>query len=108
MKQSLWSYYIEYVLALATKNLSVLVVDNLNYYVLDESANLVLKRLGSNVCPLLANMTAFCQLLDIGVMGPLKAKIGSIWLANITETKTTAEKQKSMVELTIEAFKKDQ
>jgi DDE superfamily endonuclease len=60
MEPSLWSYYIEYVLALAIKNPSVLVVDNLDCHVLDKSVNFVAKRLGSKVCPLMASTTSFC------------------------------------------------
>ena len=51
---------------------NVLVMDNQDYHVSNESIDLVVERLGSKVCPLLANSTLYCQLLDVGVMGPLK------------------------------------
>jgi hypothetical protein len=51
MEQSLWSYYIEYVLAPAIKNPSVLVVGNLDCYVSDESVNLVVERLEAKYFP---------------------------------------------------------
>jgi hypothetical protein len=73
--------------------------------VLDESIDLAIERLGSKVCPLLTKITLFCQPLDVKVMGPLKAKIQNIWLADTTETRTAAEKQTCLVELRIKAFK---
>jgi hypothetical protein len=91
------------VLALAIKNPSFLVMDHLDCYVANESVNLVVAKQGSKVCLLPTNTTAFCQLLDVRVMGSLKAKIHSICLS--AATWTIAVKQKCTVEVTIKAFK---
>jgi hypothetical protein len=78
MEQSIWNYFIDTMLAPEIENLLLLIVDNLYYHMLAESINYCAKQLGSEVCSLLGNTTSYCQLLDVGIMGPLKAKIWSM------------------------------
>jgi DDE superfamily endonuclease len=70
------------VLAPEIENMLLLIVDNPNCYVLAKSVNYCVEQLGSDVCPLPENTASYGQLLDVGVMELLKAKIGNMWLAN--------------------------
>jgi hypothetical protein len=54
---------------------AVLLVDNFDCHVSEEGQRLVAEEANATVVPLPPNSTAVCQPLDVGVMGPLKAKI---------------------------------
>ena len=85
-------------------NPSVIVVDNLDCHVSEDSVNICAEKLGSEIYPLPENTTSYCQPLDVGVMGPLKAKLRTLWLVNSTKAKTVSEKRKLAIDLTIKAF----
>jgi hypothetical protein len=54
------------------------------------------------LCPFPPHSTSVCQPLDVGVMGPLKAKLRWLWLEECSfERVTAAEKRKRMMERTI-------
>jgi DDE superfamily endonuclease len=86
------------------ENISLLIVDNLDCHVLAKSVNFCTEKLCSEVCSFLKNMTSYCQQLDIGVMGSLKAKIWSMWLVNTIKAKTALEKKRLAIELTSETW----
>lgn len=103
MEQSIWSWYIENVLRFEIQDPSVLLVDNLDCHISQTSVNIVAESLGSEVVPLPENCTSVCQPLDVGVMGPLKKKIQTLWLSESSK-KSAAEKRKLAIQLTIRAF----
>ncbi|KAG6949788.1 hypothetical protein JG687_00014627, partial [Phytophthora cactorum] len=59
---------------------SVLLVDNLDCHVSDESETTVKNELGSILQDLPKNSTSVCQPLDVSIMGPMKAKLKELWL----------------------------
>ncbi|KAG2776141.1 hypothetical protein Pcac1_g13481 [Phytophthora cactorum] len=73
---------------------SVLLVDNLNCHVSDESEMIVKKELHSILQALPKNSTSVCQSLDVGIMGPLKAKLKELWLAERPPPLKPGEKRK--------------
>lgn len=83
---------------------SVLLVDNFDAHVSDEGTALVAEEANCQVCPLPANSTSVCQPLDVGVMGPLKAKLRTFWVTEKGVAKTAAEKRLAMVKRTIAAW----
>ncbi|DAZ97204.1 TPA: hypothetical protein N0F65_003835 [Lagenidium giganteum] len=56
---------------------SVLLMDNLDVHVAEESYDIVAGEFNTTIQALPANATSTCQPLDVGVMGPLKAMIRS-------------------------------
>ncbi|KAG6951232.1 hypothetical protein JG687_00013742, partial [Phytophthora cactorum] len=82
---------------------SVLLVDNFDCHVSDEGQRLVAEVANATVVPLPPNSTAVCQLLDVGVMGPLKAKIRNSGSRSTGGTAT--EKRIRAIESTVAAWK---
>ncbi|KAG6956637.1 hypothetical protein JG688_00011321, partial [Phytophthora aleatoria] len=82
---------------------SVLLVDNFDCHMSDESQRLVAEVANATVVPLPPNSTAVCQLLDVGVMGPLKAKIRNSGSRSTGGTAT--EKRIRAIESTVAAWK---
>lgn len=79
MIKDIWKFYVTELLKLEIKDESLILVDNLDCHVSRDSINL-LADIGSIMCPLPPNTTSYCQPLDVGIMGPIKAKIRFIWL----------------------------
>ncbi|RHY38650.1 hypothetical protein DYB30_011867 [Aphanomyces astaci] len=82
---------------------SVLLVDNLAAHVSYTSRRTVDEELYGFLEPLPPNTTSVFQPLDVGVMGPLKAKLRSLWLQE-KPVKSAAEKRMKMIERTIKAW----
>ncbi|KAK1929640.1 hypothetical protein P3T76_014857 [Phytophthora citrophthora] len=86
------------------KGPSVLLVDNLDSHVSQESVDIVAGELFSTLQPLPKNSTSVCQPLDVGVMGPLKAKLRTAWLLEDTVCKTAKEKWLATIQRVILAW----
>ncbi|RHY02308.1 hypothetical protein DYB36_008532 [Aphanomyces astaci] len=82
---------------------SDLMADNLEAHVTPESYDTVASKLFSVLQPLPKNTTNMCQPLDVGVMGPLKSKLRSMWLHEVPVV-TTSEKRHAMILRTIAAW----
>jgi hypothetical protein len=67
------------------------------------SKNYYTEKLDLEVGPLPKNTTNYCQLLAVDVMELLKAKNWSMWLADTMSAKTTLEKEKLAIQLSIAA-----
>ncbi|ETM54276.1 hypothetical protein L914_02371, partial [Phytophthora nicotianae] len=50
------------------------------------------------------NATSVCQPLDVGVMGPLKAKLRSLWMEEKGKAMTAHEKRVATIKRTIQAW----
>ncbi|KAK1940760.1 hypothetical protein P3T76_007466 [Phytophthora citrophthora] len=72
-----WKFYVENLLKFEIDQPSVLLLDNFECHVSEEEQRVVAEEANATVVPLPPNSTAVCQPLDVGVMGPLKAKIRS-------------------------------
>ena len=103
MDSQIWQYYLQTVLKPHLVDESLIVVDNLDCHVSDESVHTIQNHLASRLYPLPENCTSICQPLDVGVMGPLKKKIQTRWLQSPRVT-TAKAKRKLAIELTISAF----
>nr|CCA14108.1 conserved hypothetical protein [Albugo laibachii Nc14] len=86
-----WQYYISKLLRYKSNGPSVLLVDNLDCHVSQASKDQVAEEACCFLVPLPINSTAVCQPLDVGVMGPLKAKLRAMWLTEEKEAKSAAK-----------------
>ncbi|KDO31021.1 hypothetical protein SPRG_19567 [Saprolegnia parasitica CBS 223.65] len=61
-------------------------------------------KLKSDLYPLPPNTTSTCQPLDVGVMGPFKAKLRALWLRDTKKYTTPAEKRMAVIKRAIAAW----
>ncbi|KAH9110184.1 hypothetical protein AeMF1_014940 [Aphanomyces euteiches] len=80
-----------------------ILADNLASHVSNASAETICFDLCASLEPLPPNSTSACQPLDVGVMGPLKARMRSLWLREKPVT-SAAEKRLAMIQRTIKAW----
>ena len=114
MDSSVWDIYAKQLLKFEIESLSVLLLDSFDCHVSEEGQRVIVEETCASVCPLPENATSVCQPLDVGVMGPLKRKIRSLWLreglprigsANGKKRKTTAKEMRRLsIERTIKAW----
>ncbi|OQR97382.1 hypothetical protein ACHHYP_20580 [Achlya hypogyna] len=83
---------------------SVLLVDNFKAHVSTQSYEYMWNELESELVALLANCTSVCQPLDVGVMGPFKAKLRCLWMKDTTVYTTAKEKRMATILRAIEAW----
>jgi hypothetical protein len=94
MTTQIWHRYLREVLKPELTSPSVVLLDNLDCHVSQEAEAIVATELFSLLCALPPNTTSVCQPLDVGVMGPLKAKLRSLWLEECSfEHVSAAEKR---------------
>lgn len=100
-----WKEYVMECLRFQIHGPSVLLLDNFDAHVSPEGQQLVTDEACCAVCPLPPNSTSVCQPLDVGVMGPLKAKTRTLWLTEDNgPTPTAAQKRLAMIKRTIAAW----
>ncbi|RQM24816.1 hypothetical protein B5M09_011562 [Aphanomyces astaci] len=75
-----WRQYLGDVLGEFIEEPSVVLMDNFECRVSDESYKTMHEELGSHLCALPPNTTSVCQPLDVGVMAPFKRNLRSLWL----------------------------
>ncbi|KAF0683728.1 Aste57867_24238 [Aphanomyces stellatus] len=97
MDERVWDIYLRELLTYEIEAPTIVVVDNLSAHVTLAACKFVQKDLFSQVEELPANATSMCQPLDVGVMGPFKAKCRTEWLHETMVT-TAAEKRLAMVQ----------
>ncbi|RLO06197.1 hypothetical protein DYB28_011102 [Aphanomyces astaci] len=95
MNGIVWKYFLRDVLKPDIENPSVLLVDNFDSHVSEESENIVGEELGSELCALPPNSTSHCQPLDVSLMGPFKEHLRDFWV--LTKSTATTAKEKSLV-----------
>ncbi|KAH9147079.1 hypothetical protein AeRB84_009223 [Aphanomyces euteiches] len=103
MDKHVWARYLNELLKFEIVGPSVILCDNLDCHVSEESVNTVSSELFSVLEPLPKNSTSACQPLDVGVMGPLKSKLRSKWLRE-PPVVTAAEKRLAMIKGTIQVW----
>ncbi|ETV85440.1 hypothetical protein H257_03179 [Aphanomyces astaci] len=96
MDERVWDIYLRELVQYEIEGPSVVVVDNLSAHVTPAACELVRGDLYSVLEELPANATSTVQPLDVGVMGPFKAKCRTEWLHEVKVT-TAAEKRLAMV-----------
>ncbi|GMF48276.1 unnamed protein product [Phytophthora fragariaefolia] len=72
-----WGFYVRNVLRHEIDGPAVLLLDNFDSHVSDKGQRVVVEETKAVVVPFPPNTTAVCQPLDVGVIGPLKAKLRS-------------------------------
>ncbi|KAG3073282.1 hypothetical protein PI124_g20853 [Phytophthora idaei] len=95
MDARVWHFYLRSLLVQHILEGSVLLVDTLDCHVSDESETIVKKELHSIQQALPKNSTSVCQPLDVGIMGPLKAKLKELWLTERPPPLKPGEKRKN-------------
>ncbi|KAF0729844.1 hypothetical protein Ae201684_012627 [Aphanomyces euteiches] len=105
MDHRVWQIYLQELLKqeLVPETPSVILVDNLSSHVSQASVETVCFDLCASLKCLPPNSTSVCQPLDAGVIGPLKAKLRSLWLREKPVT-TAREKRMMMIKRTIKAW----
>ncbi|RHY52127.1 hypothetical protein DYB34_007560 [Aphanomyces astaci] len=113
MDNDVWRSYLRDLLGTTIDGPSVVLLDNFESHVTDESYKIVEEELGSVLCPIPANATADCQPLDVGVMAPFKRYLRDEWLAEEIiegddgedfDSPTAAQKRLAMIRRAILAW----
>eukprot|EP00644_Phytophthora_capsici_P001163 jgi/Phyca11/129677/e_gw1.86.161.1 len=104
MDARVWKFYLRSLLQQHVTCSSLLLVDNLECHVSGESDAIVSDELMSVLQPLPKNATSVCQPLDVGIMGPLKAKLKALWLFENATATTAKEKRLATIKRTIAAW----
>ncbi|KAE9240874.1 hypothetical protein PF002_g9542 [Phytophthora fragariae] len=80
MDSRVWLFYLRSLLYWHISSPSLLLVDNLDCHVSEESEDVLADEMLTILQPLPKNSTSVCQALDVGVMGPLKSKLKALWM----------------------------
>ncbi|RLO13086.1 hypothetical protein DYB28_004353 [Aphanomyces astaci] len=80
MDAVVWRQYLRDVLGESIEEPSVVLMDNFECHVSDESFKIMHEELGSHLCALPPNATSVCQPFDVGVMAPFKRNLRNLWL----------------------------
>ncbi|KAH9100348.1 hypothetical protein LEN26_015934 [Aphanomyces euteiches] len=108
-----WRSYLRRVLSNAIDQPSVVLLDNFDSHVSDESYSIVHDELDCFLCPIPPNTTSVCQPLDVGVMAPFKRYLRDEWLAEEIiegedgddfDTPTAVQKRLAMIKRAILAW----
>ncbi|KAF0709004.1 hypothetical protein AaE_013015 [Aphanomyces astaci] len=102
MDNRVWKAYLE-VMPPHIIGPSVFVVDYFDAHVTQASADMISGERFSVLEPLPANCTSVCQPLDVGVMGPFKKLLRTLWPKEKPVT-TAAEKRMAMIKRSIAAW----
>ncbi|KAF0717935.1 Aste57867_1997 [Aphanomyces stellatus] len=103
MDENVWLFDLKELLKYELVGPTTLLVDNLVAHVSLKARRAVDEDLCSILEPLPPNTTSVLQPLDVGVMGPLKSTLRSLWLRE-TPVVTAAEKRMKMIQRTIKAW----
>ncbi|OQR85766.1 hypothetical protein ACHHYP_20547 [Achlya hypogyna] len=90
--------------AVLTVRSDVLLVDNFRAHVSKESYETVERTLKSELYALPPNTTSVCQPLDVGVVGPYKAKLHALWLRDTNKYSTPASKRLAVIKRAFAAW----
>ncbi|EGZ17960.1 hypothetical protein PHYSODRAFT_498969 [Phytophthora sojae] len=99
-----WKCYVSNALKHEIDGPAVLLLDNFDSHVSEEGQRVVFEEKNAAVVPFPPNTTAVCQPLDLGVIGPLKAKIRSKFRGVAGDT--AKEKRLRAIKSTIAAWEK--
>ncbi len=104
MDAAVWRTWVMDVLRPQVKVSSVLMLDNFDCHVSNEGQRIITENANCSVCPLPSKSTLVCQPLDVGVMGPMKQRLRTMWLADPTTPSTASAKRKLIIDRTIAAW----
>eukprot|EP00644_Phytophthora_capsici_P016600 jgi/Phyca11/122201/e_gw1.47.226.1 len=74
-----WQFYVDKLLKYEIDEPSIVLLGNFECHVSEARQRSVAEIANATVVPLPVNCTAVCQPLDVGVMGPLNAKMKGNW-----------------------------
>ena len=106
MNRKVWEEYLEDVLKPCIEEPSVILVDNFDAHVSDESREVIEEQWGCRIAQLPPNATSHCQPLDVSIMGPFKQHMRDFYLAETVVARTKAEKRLMMIRRAIAAWER--
>ncbi|KAH9133329.1 hypothetical protein AeRB84_020464 [Aphanomyces euteiches] len=106
MDGPVWRTFLRDVLMVNIENPSVLIVDNFESHVSEESERIVSDELGCHLYLLPPNSTSYYQPLEKSIMGPFKQHLRDLWVLANDDAKTAKEKRISIIKRAIEAWDK--
>ncbi|RHY71121.1 hypothetical protein DYB38_011640 [Aphanomyces astaci] len=80
MDAVVWKQYLRDVLGESIEVPSVVLIDNFDCHVSEESYKIMHEELGSYICALPPNATSVCQPFDVRVMATFKRNLRNLWL----------------------------
>ncbi|RHY86181.1 hypothetical protein DYB37_010470 [Aphanomyces astaci] len=80
MDAVVWKQYLRDVLGKSIEVPSVVLMDNFDCHVSEESYKIMHEELGSYICALPPNATSVCQPFDVRVMATFKRNLRNLWL----------------------------
>lgn len=104
MDESVWYKYVVDCLRFEIDSPSVILLDNFDAHVSDQGIRVMAEEACVQVCPLPPNSTSVVQPLDVGVMGPFKARLRSLWLQELETPTTAAAKRLTTIKRAIKAW----
>ncbi|RLO10571.1 hypothetical protein DYB28_010518 [Aphanomyces astaci] len=104
MNGIVWKYFLRDVLKPDIENPSVLLVENFDSHVSEETENIVGEELGSELCALPPNSTSHCQPLDVSAICPFKQHLRDLWVLTKSTATTAKEKRLVMINRAIKAW----
>ncbi|KAH9070619.1 hypothetical protein Ae201684P_002975 [Aphanomyces euteiches] len=94
-----WNFYLDTIL-----RPSLILIDNFDAHTTPRNVQFVEEELSSTVCTLPPNMTSVLQPLDVGVMGPFKAKLRNLWLKETYHPTCAVDKRMACIKRAIKAW----
>jgi hypothetical protein len=104
MDATVWNQYVMESLRYEIKSPSVLLLDNFDAHVSEVGQAVVAEQACCSVCPLPPNSTSHVQPLDVGVMGPFKAILRTLWLEEEHTATDAASKRRTTIDRAIKAW----
>ncbi|KAH9123174.1 hypothetical protein AeMF1_005783, partial [Aphanomyces euteiches] len=99
-----WKFYLDNVLRPEIIKPSLIVIDNFDAHTTAKNIAFVEEELSSVLCTLPPNTTSVLQPLDVGVMGPFKAKLRNLWLHETNHPSSAVEKRMACIKRAIQTW----
>ncbi|KAH9110471.1 hypothetical protein LEN26_013748 [Aphanomyces euteiches] len=99
-----WKFYLDNVLRPEIIKPSLIVIDKFDAHTTAKNIAFVEEELSSVLCTLPPNTTSVLQPLDVGVMGPFKAKLRNLWLRDTNHPSSAVEKRMACIKRAIQTW----
>ncbi|KAF0724855.1 hypothetical protein Ae201684_016604 [Aphanomyces euteiches] len=99
-----WKFYLDTILRPEIVRPSLILMDNFEAHEMLRNIQYIEEELSSTVCTLPPSMTSVLQPLDVGVMGPFKAKLRKLYLQEAYHPSSAVEKRMACIKRAIKAW----